>query len=336
MPSIDNIHDNFFRKVFSETANVETFLKAKLPKELFQQLDLAEAALDSTSYISEAYKESLSDVVVKCRTKAEGTPVDIYLLFEHKSYPDKKVLLQLLRYKYQMWEKDGDEKKPLRVIIPIVFYHGKDPWKIPTRFAQQFSIAEAAKRFLLDFEYILFDTNEWDWEAESSQPLKENIFLFSAMLLMKAAYQQKVEIIRQVFQLWNQMGFVHERERISFLMIYIVETQDIPAPELTKMLEESKIIGEEIMPTLAQRWREEGKEQGMQQGMQKGISLGQLLGKQEALIMLLANRFQLTASDKKLVSETQQPDKLDKALKLAITAKTKEKVLGVLRNGTPS
>jgi len=313
MTSIDNIHDNFCRRVFSETANAETFLQAKLPNELYQQLDLTELALDPTSYISEAYKESLSDIVVKCRTKADDTSVDIYILFEHKSYQDKKVLRQLLRYMHLMWEKDGDEKKPLRVIIPLVFYHGKDPWQIPTQFAQQFPVAEVFKRFLLNFEYVLFDTNQWDWEAESSQPLKQNIFLLSAMLLMKAAFQQNIEIIRQVFQLWSQMGFIQEKERINFLMIYIAETHDIPAPELTKMLEESKIKGEEAMPTLAQRLREEGKEQGV-----------------------LATRFQLTEAEKKLVSETKEPDKLDTALKMVITAETKEKILGILKNGSPS
>jgi predicted transposase/invertase (TIGR01784 family) len=299
-------------------------LKAKLPKELYQQLDLSGMALDPTSYISEAYKESLSDVVVKCRTKAKETPVDIYLLFEHKSYQDKKVLLQLLRYMYMMWEKDSDEKKPLRVIIPLVFYHGKDPWQIPTQFVQQFPVAEELQGFLLDFEYILFDTNQWDWESEGNQPLKQNIFLLSAMLLMKAAFQQNVEIIRQVFRLWNQMGFVHEKERINFLMIYIVETQDIPAQELTKMLEETQIAGEVTMPTLAQRLREEGKTQG------------HLLGKQEDLIMLLTTRFRLTEAEKQLIGQIKEADKLNTALKMVITAETKEKVLGILRNGSPS
>ncbi len=293
-------------------------------------------ALEPTSYISEAYKESLSDIVVTCRTKTEELPVDIYFLFEHKSYQDKKIFMQLLRYMYLMWQRDGDEKKPLRVIIPLVFYHGKDPWQIPTRFVQQFPIAGEAKRFLLNFEYVLFDTNQWDWEAESSQPLKENIFLLSAMLLMKAAFQQNIEIIRQVFRLWSQMGFVQEHERINFLMIYIAETQDIPAPELTKMLEESKINGDEAMPTLAQRFREEGKEQGMQQGIRQGIEKGHLLGKQEALTMLLAARFQLTEVEHQLIREIKEADKLNTALTMVITAETKEKVLGILKNGSPS
>ena len=147
MANIDNIYDNFFRKVFSETANVETFLEAELPRELYQQLDLAELALDPTSYISEAYKESLSDIVVKCRTKADDTPVDIYILFEHKSHPDKRVLRQLLRYMYLMWEKDGDEKKPLRVIIPLVFYHAKTRGRFPRSLSNSFLLQTRSNGF---------------------------------------------------------------------------------------------------------------------------------------------------------------------------------------------
>jgi len=109
-------------------------------------------------------------------------------------------------------------------------------------------------------------------------------------------------------------------------MIYIAETQDVPAPELTKMLEESKIIGEETMSTLAQRWRDEGKEQWMQHG--------HLLGKQEDLIMLLAARFLLTEAEKQLIGTIQEADKLNTALKMVVTADTKEKVLGVLKNGS--
>jgi len=326
MTSIENINDNFIRKVLSETANAATFLKVTLPETVRQSLDLTDIVLDPTSYISDAYKESLSDMVFKCRTQAEKTPVDVYVLFEHKSHQDKKVLMQLLRYMYLMLQKDSDEKKPPRAIIPLVFYHGKAPWQIPTQFAQQFSVPESLKRFLLNYEYILFDTNQWDWDSESSQPLKENIFLLSAMLLMKAAYQQNVEIIRQVFQLWNQMGFVHEQERINFLMIYIVETQDIPAPELKKMLEEIKIIGEETMPTLAQRWRDEGKEQWMQQGY--------LLDKQEVLTMLLTTRFQVTEAEKQLIGTIQEADKLNTALKMVVTADTKEKILSILKKGS--
>lgn len=185
--------------------------------------------------------------------------MDVYLVFEHKSYPDKRIFIQLLHYMYRMWHSDVQEKKSLRVILPVVFYPGKGRWKIPTRFVEQFTVASQLKAYLLDFPYILFDTNRWDWQEEKNRPLRDNIFLLSAIVLMKASARQNIELIRKMFQLWNKMGFVGEKEIIKFLMVYVSETQEINYSKLNKILEESQIPGEEIMPTLAQRLREEGK-----------------------------------------------------------------------------
>ena len=172
MPDIENIHDGVFRGVMSEPANVTTFLKTTLPAALFAQLDLTTITYDPTSYVSEDYKRSFSDLVVQYRTKAEGLSVDVYFLFEHKSYQDEGIFLQLIGYMHAMWKKDRAAQKPLRVIIPVVFYHGEDAWRIPTQFVKQFAIGEEWKGFLLDFTYILFDTNAWNWQDESSRPLR--------------------------------------------------------------------------------------------------------------------------------------------------------------------
>ena len=63
---------------------------------------------------------------------------------------------------------------------------------------------------------------------------------------------------------------------------------------------------------------------------------GHLLGKQEDLIMLLAARFQLSEIEKQLIKEINEADKLNMALKMVISAETKENVLDILRNGQPS
>lgn len=326
---IDNIHNNFFQKVFSETTNAETFLKVALPATLQALLELSELTLDSTSYVSEEYKASFSDLVVKCRTKKQELPVDVYLLFEHKSHPDKGVLVQLLRYLSLAWQRDHDEKKPLRVIIPLVFYHGESEWRIPTQFREQFAVDEELKPFLLNFSYMLFDANAWDWQAESSRPLRDNVFLLSAMMLMKAAYSKDLELIRQMFRLWRQLGFIKEEKRVILLLIYMTATQDVPVTQLEKMLEESELKGEKIMPTLAQRWIE----QGMEKGMEKGLEKGYLLDRQEVLIMLLSTRFQLNEGEKQIIRGITEIEKLTAALKSVVAAQTKEEVLSTLQNG---
>jgi len=336
MAKIENIHDSFFKKVFSDIANVRTFLEIALPAELRRQLDLSSLELDATSYVSEEYKASLSDVVVKCAARDKQKPVDVYLLFEHKSYPDKKIFIQLLRYMYLMWQQDSAEVKPLRAIIPLVFYHGKGNWKIPTQFAEQFEVDKELRRFLLNFEYLLFDANQWDWQAEASLPLKENVFLLSALLLMKGAYRKDLETIRQVVRLWNKMGLIEKKDQVNFLLIYIAETQDIPAKQLLKILEESELKGEDIMPTLAQRWKQEGIEEGIkkgiEQGIEKGIEKGFILDKQDVLIMLLLTRFGLEEEGKAVIRSIESVDKLNTALKMVLTAETGTEIIDYLNS----
>lgn len=336
MPDIDRIHSNFFTKIFAEQPNAVTFLAFILPGEVKAQLDLSRIVFEQTTYISEEYRPSLSDLVVRCKTRQEKFPVDIYLLFEHKSFADKRVLLQLHRYMSLIWQQDYERRKAPRVVLPVVFYHGKKKWAIPTDFVEQFPVSEKLKPFLLNFRYFLFDANQWDWQAEESEPLRKNVYLLSAMLLMKAAFQKNVDIIRQVFRLWHQMGLIHETERIAFLMLYLVQTQDIPEKQLTKILqEESKIKGETIMPTLAERWVEQGKKlgkkEGRKEGRREGRREGYIEGKQDGLLVLLATRFQLTEAEKEDIKRVQDVDTLNQALQMALTAEDKQEIFAFLR-----
>lgn len=74
------------------------------------------------------------------------------------------------------------------------------------------------------------------------------------------------------------------------------------------------------MPTLAQRLREEGALQGY------------LLDKQEVLIMQLGTRFFLSEDEKQLIREVKEIDKLNAALRLVVTAQTKEEILNPLES----
>ena len=61
-------------------------------------------------------------------------------------------------------------------------------------------------------------------------------------------------------------------DRVIRLFEYIVVNKDIEKDELKEILLETK--GENKMPTLAQRWLDEGKMEGIQIGMQRGVQQG--------------------------------------------------------------
>jgi predicted transposase/invertase (TIGR01784 family) len=169
----------------------------------------------------------------------------------------------------QEWQRDIDEKKPLRIIIPLVFYHGEKDWKVPREFVDQFDVDDEVKAFLLNYRYILFDTKSWDFRNESNEELKNNVFLLTAMVMMKYFHSDDTESILKIFKFWHEKGFTDDVENVVFFLIYISDTRNISVDQLKKMLEKSKIEGGVIMETLGQRLRAEGEKKGVKKGVKK-------------------------------------------------------------------
>jgi hypothetical protein len=95
----------------------------------------------------------------------------------------------------------------------------------------------------------------------------------------------------------------------------LVESSRRNDQDLRDTLEKSRLRGEEIVPTLAQRLIDEGRRRGMQQ----------------ALMMQLSTRFQLNEDEKQFISAVNELEKLTAALKLVIVAQAKEEVLESLK-----
>ena len=315
---IKNAHDSFFKKLFSDKNTIKSFLTISLPEDLLKNIELEKIDIDPTGYVSEAMEGSFSDIVVKTRIKGEkkeekegkgkkkkskkrgkdkGIPADIYIIFEHKSYRDKNIYFQLLKYMYMMWEQDYREGKELRVIIPLVFYHGRGKWRLSREFNSVFGVNDDVRKYLLNYEYLLFDTNEWDFEDEKNRGVRNNVMLMSGLLLMKSVFSKDIKGVERVFDLWAKMGFKDEKLIITFLY-YITATKDMEPEELSKLIKEKNIGGDDIMRTLGMRWYEEGVKEGIEKGIQKGMEKGEYeRAKKDAKNMLLRGL------DIKLISE---------------------------------
>ena len=263
MCEIDKINDKLFKETFKKKENVRTFMKKALPEEIKNRIDFSAIEISPTDYVSKEFKDLFSDIVITTKIKTKGggrINTDICFILEHKTEGRIKIFIQFLKYMVQEWQKDIDEKKPLRIIIPIVFYHGERDWKVPQCFVDQFYVDDEVKAFLLDYRYILFDTKAWDFRHESNEELRDNVFLLTAMAMMKYAYTDDMESIEEIFKFWHEKGFTDDIENVIFFLIYISETRNISRDQIKKMLEKSKIEGGVIMETLAQRLRDEGRE----------------------------------------------------------------------------
>ena len=226
--------------------------------------------------MSNEFKEGYSDIVAKAEMKSRSggrIPTEIYFILEHKTEGKVKVFIQILKYMCFVWEQDINANKPLRIIIPIIFYHGEKEWNVPESFLAQFDVDDEVKQFLLDFRYILFDTNPWDFRDESNKELKDNVFVFTALVLMKAAFKNDTETILEIFHFWHERGFTQNKEIVLFFLAYIFHTQAINREQIKKMLEESKIDGGELMQTLAQQLKTEEKKETAKRMLDDGLSI---------------------------------------------------------------
>jgi len=272
MTKVDDIHqahNNLFIKVFSDPENVKTLLKMALPVSVKNAIDFSKIEIEFTTYVSDIMKDYYSDLVVKTRLKTgdqEEIGLDIYILVEHKSTPENKFLVQMLKYMYLEWQNDIDQKKLLRVIIPMVFYHGKETWNVPRSFVDQFNVNDEIKEFLLNYKYILFDAKDWNFMDKANRELKDNVFLLTALVLLKSAYYKDMETIKAIFRLWYEKGFIKNKEKVIFFLLYVSYIRDLTLDELKKTLEECNIEGGDFMPSLAQRLMDEGKEKWFKEG----------------------------------------------------------------------
>lgn len=131
---INQPHDKYFKDLMGQKEQAKSFIKEYLPKEIVELMDLESLDQVKDSFVSKELSEVYSDLIYKVQIKNE--PAYIYTLFDHKSSPDKGVLVQLLKYTTLLLEKeikDNPNWVNLPAILPIVFYHGKTKWNVVER-----------------------------------------------------------------------------------------------------------------------------------------------------------------------------------------------------------
>ncbi len=270
---INNPHDKFLKETLSKKENAIGFIENYLPKDIVELIDLNKINIEKDSYITENLQEYFTDLLYKVMIKGEESY--IYVLFEHKSYPDKLIGLQLLEYLIQCWKSKIKQKNKLPLVIPLVIYHGKVNWNIGVIFSDIIEkIDDKFKKYIPDFEYLLYDLSKYqDKDILGTEELKV------MMQLMKYIYSENLtEKLKEIFKMFSYIEGKN-LDYISTVTIYIMNTTEIEIKELAKIVTETiSEKGGEIAMTTAQKLRKEGIEEGIEK--EKIITAERLLAKQ--------------------------------------------------------
>ncbi len=270
MSELNQPHDRFFSKAFSNMETVEDVL-------IHHITPIAEYFVPGTvencniKFVSSELEKYYSDLLLMAKLK-DGITAYIYFLIEHKSFHKKDVAFDLLGYLMQIWDNVREEGKPLPCIFPVVIYHGKHRWTSKNDFASLVHYPKGIEKYIPNFEYFLFDLSQYDDEE-----IKGKILTRASLLLLKHVYTQDFgERFLRICKLIGELR--DEKTALEFMrsvLEYVLNASDKISKDQLKEGVKYALpqYGEEIMPTLAEQFRQEGRQEGRQEARVEGFRL---------------------------------------------------------------
>ncbi len=284
MEKITNIHDKYFRELFSQREVMQDFLTGAL-QHIAKYLNLNSLKLDETTYIDENLQNTYSDLVYSCKY-GTGYKLNIALLFEHKSYVPQHPYLQLLGYMLKIWETNVKQGKKLIPVIPILFYHGKKRWE-KKKFDSYFEkMDNFLRNYLPNFDFELVNTNSLS--DEKIKFLFNQVALRTGLLLMNHIFDFSEELLKKLFVIFADFKKLQESEMgkrfLNTTMIYFFSGTKLNVETVKKAAEELNFELGEVFESTAYQLIKEGEVTGMQKG--------EMAGMQKIVLEMIKNGFQ--------------------------------------------
>ncbi|EWY37609.1 hypothetical protein N825_17150 [Skermanella stibiiresistens SB22] len=219
-----------------------------------------------------------------------------------------------------LWEyfvgDDLSKMRKLPPIVPLVFYHGKAAWKVPTSIIDGFDADENLREFLRDFRYITCNIIPIPDDQLSSDPEVR-----AALLPLKYVHRHPdpEKLLEAVLS-----GLRGDSPLAAKVLYYILDKYPAVTIDMMKAVNErARPHREHDMVSLAaQEWLRQGRTEGRREGNIEGRGEG----KRELFRVLLEARFGALPPEVKGQLSRLSADKLDLLTRRAATAELIEAV----------
>ena len=314
---VRHTHDALFRAILADPQRAYAVLCAHLEPQLLRLLADEPPQLLEGSFIDESLRRSCSDTLLQVRLRS-GKPAFIYILLEHKSRSDPGTALQVLKYKFRIWERyAGGSARKLRAlpaIVPVIFYHGSAPWSAPRSIAAMLGSKDPFLRALEpNFGYFLRNLNELPEEGLADDP-----GTWAGLMLLRyshrgpEAMEEKLALLPRIL-VALQDGSFYQRQ----VVVYVMSDWHVPQAAVSAAAEEALPgRGEAMVGQVVQELLDQGETEGLAKGLAQGLAQGRA----EDLTWLLEHRFgPLPAAARKRLAGA-SPDELQSWFKAALGA----------------
>jgi hypothetical protein len=281
-------HDPGYKRLFSHPQTVEELLRGFLGEDWVRGLDFSTLERVDRSFVSDDLRARHGDLVWRLRWRSGtegGGWLYLYLLLEFQSTSDHFMAVRLLTYVGLLLEQiiRAERLKPgdaLPVVLPLVLYNGKGPWRAPLDLSRLFVRApRGLRRHLPRLTYLLLDENRLDlnrpelagnrvaalFRIETCRSPRELPRLTERLAALVPAREPE---LRRTFGIW--LRSVLRRTFPGATIPGEVDLEEAPMLEQTLLEWKDKI-------------RREGRREGRQEGRVEGA--------REVLLQMMEKRF---------------------------------------------
>ena len=263
-------HDRFFKAMFGKTAIVSSFVSSYLFPDTKVEIDFNLSSAIKNDTVDGFLNEFRSDIVYRLFDKTRS--LYIYLLFEHKSTPDKRTLIQLKHYLNSV-ENEIPESEKHEGPILVVIYHGRRKWDIPLSFDLDQSIL---KKNFSRLQYLLFDISHTPDEKIVGSP-QLRLALMGLKYVRTRSIIKKVDLFLVILK--EMINEADTGEYVDELSLYIDSAAPLDLREsVLERIKTAIITGEYKMSSIKEYFKQEGLKEGIEIGIKKGIEQGREQG----------------------------------------------------------
>jgi len=300
-------HNNFFLAQFRNIEFATSFFQEYLPIEVKKLVDWNQLHLAPGDFVQKALQNRKSDILYE--TRIHERKGFFYLHLEHQRKSVENMVYRMLIYQANIWQQHEKQypKQEIPLIIPMVLYQGISSWNAPLSFHEYLQLPDALRSFVPDFLYALVDLSHL-----SDEELQGEIKVQIALLVMKHIDSPKItEFLFEILMpLILELGEKETGLEYLEIILYYLSSAGphLDKEQVIQKLQEqpeSKSIQEVIM-TLAEQWKLEGRQEGELKGRQEGELIGEIRFAQKMLKQPQTSKealFQKTSEDLKTLLE---------------------------------
>ncbi|MDR0219674.1 MAG: Rpn family recombination-promoting nuclease/putative transposase, partial [Enterobacteriaceae bacterium] len=253
-------HDSLFKYCLTEPEMARDFLSFYLSEEVRVLCDLTTLKLESSSFVDQQLRQLHSDMLYSVET-TQGNGY-IYCLIEHQSTPEPLMAWRLMYYAMSAMAahlKKGYSELPL--VAPLLFYHGNiRPYPYSNRWLDCFAFSERATN-LYSQPFSLIDLSV----ISDEEIMTHKSIALLEMVQKHIRCRDILEWLPQLIQIINA-GHNSVEQRNVILRYILLNGHTLNHPQLVHQLIEQTPENKEMVMTVAEQLRQEGRIEGIEKG----------------------------------------------------------------------